>query len=143
MIKIKKVDGLDGLYEDLLKEMHYLTMGDSPMPDFTVGTWWLAYDGKDPVAFCGLTPSDVYVDAAYLKRAGVLPAWQGRGLQRRMIRIREREARKAGFLYLRTDVSNDNPASANNLIKCGFRMFWPKQPWAFDYSTYWVKDLAK
>jgi GNAT superfamily N-acetyltransferase len=141
MIKLKRSDVSDDLHIDTLKDMHALTFGDSEVPTFDRGVWWVAYDGSDPVGFCGMEASSDYADVMYFKRAGVLPAWQGHGLQRRMIRVRERYARRIGIRYLRTDVSNDNPASANNLIRCGFRMFWPRHPWAFDYSTYWFKEL--
>lgn len=39
-----------------------------------------------------------------------------------------------------TDTS-DNPSSANNLIKCGYRMFTPEHPWGFRHTCYWEKNL--
>src|SRR4051794_9152571 len=59
------------------------------------GDWWIASDAmKNPVAFAGLWPSLSTPGAGYLCRAGVLPAGRGHGVQRRLIRIREREAKR-------------------------------------------------
>jgi hypothetical protein len=39
-----------------------------------------------------------------------------------------------------TDTS-DNPSSANNLIACGYRIYRPTDPWGFNHTIYWTKDL--
>jgi hypothetical protein len=39
-----------------------------------------------------------------------------------------------------TDTS-DNPSSANNLIACGYRIYRPTEPWGFNHTIYWTKDL--
>jgi len=33
--------------------------------------------------------------------------------------------------------TNENPASANNLIATGFKMFEPSEPWSFKTALYW------
>ena len=42
--------------------------------------------------------------------------------------------------YLITDTI-ENPASANHLIDCGFRLFDPITLWANEGSLYWRKEL--
>jgi predicted acetyltransferase len=99
-------------------------------------------DGAREVAgFCGLTPTyDAPTDTAYLKRAGVLPWHRGAGLQKRFLRVRERKAKHLGFSSIVTDTT-DNPASANSLIACGYRIYRPASPWGWNHTIYWKKDL--
>ena len=105
------------------------------------GNWWVGYDGDMPVAFCLVAPSLRWADAIYLARAGVVPSHQGLGLQLRMIRIRERWAKRQGrFKWSITDTS-DNPASANSLINAGYKLFEPTSPWGLSTSLYWRKRL--
>jgi len=107
----------------------------------TSGYWWLVYseDGV-PVAFAGLVPSQRWSDCGYLCRAGVLPAHRGQGIQKKLIRVRVRQARALGWNWLITD-THDNPASANNLIARGFRLFNPTKPWGADSALYWRLKL--
>jgi hypothetical protein len=58
-----------------------------------------------------------------------------------MIRKRIAHARSLGWKQLFTETILDNPASANALINCGFRMFWPAHPWGSPYAVYWRLDL--
>lgn len=144
--RIAKVDGFDDEYADILKSLHNELFGNAaPQIDPEQGWWWLAYgtDGaRDIAGFCGLTPTDPEpITVAYLKRAGVVFSHRGHGLQRRFVRVREACARKHGFKTLVTDTT-DNPSSANNLIACGYRMYTPAEPWAFNNSCYWYKDLT-
>ncbi len=101
------------------------------------GHWWIAYaeDGK-PVAFAGLVRSIRFSDAGYLCRAGVLDAFTGHGLQTKLIKARLAQAKKLGWNWVLTDTT-DNPASANSLIKAGFRIYTPSEPWSFKHSIYW------
>ena len=103
----------------------------------TFGYWWLVHseDGV-PVAFAGLVPSQRWSDCGYLCRAGVLPTHRGQGIQKKLIRVRIRQARALGWNWLVTD-TNDNPASANSLIARGFKMFDPTKPWGADKTLYW------
>jgi GNAT superfamily N-acetyltransferase len=142
--RIKRVDGEDEIYAELLRQLHDETFGSSaPQIDPERGWWWVATDGRELAGFCGLTP--VYAqpsDVGYLKRAGVLRPHRGQGLQRRFVRVREAQARREGLRTLITDTS-DNPSSANNLIACGYRIYRPDEPWGFPHTIYWYKDLSK
>lgn len=76
----------------------------------------------------------------YLWRAGVISIHRGKGLQKRMIRVREALARKLGGEYMISD-TNLNPESANNLIKCGYLTYNPSSPYGFETAIYWRKKL--
>jgi GNAT superfamily N-acetyltransferase len=102
--------------------------------------FWAAYDNARIIAFCGL---DLLPDegAAFLCRAWVRPDRRGRGLQHRMIRLRERYARSIGVERLITYTAYGNCPSANSLIKCGFKMYNPANPWGLPQANYWYKVL--
>lgn len=142
--RIKRVDGTDEDVADTIRELHDEIFGDSaPQVQPERGYWWLAFsanESRELAGFCGLT--ETYADASlgYLKRAGVLLGHRGQGLQRRFVRVREAQARKLNMRALVTDTS-DNPSSANNLITCGYRIYRPENPWAFNHTIYWSKDL--
>ena len=104
------------------------------------GWWWLGTDGQQTVAFCLLTPSSQWSDTAYLARSGVLPAWRGQGLQKRMINLRERFARRHGYRWMISDTT-DNFPSANSLISKGYKLYSPSKPWAYEVTLYWRKKL--
>lgn len=116
--------------------------GDTPM-EVDHGHWWIVYteEGK-PVGFAGLTRSAQWSNAGYMCRAGVLTAYQGHGLQKRLIQARVRKARTLKWRWLLTDTT-DNPASSNSLIALGFRLYIPSIPWAFKNSLYWRLDISK
>ena len=137
---IREVDGFDDDIAETLDILHDLCFGTTaPKVPYDYGHWWIAYCDKEPVAFAGLTPSTMGEGIGYLKRVGVLPEHRGRGLHKRLTRVREARAKRNGWHQLITDTT-DNVPSANNLIKAGYRLFRP-QPWAFERSLYWMKEL--
>jgi Acetyltransferase (GNAT) family len=143
--KIREVDGSDEEVAETIREFNKLS--DSSFPDLTDdelerGFWWLAYWGKEPVAFAGMTISRGSDDTAYFKRAGVLPGMhRGKGLQLRLMRVRTAKARKLGLKYIVSE-STGTVYSANNFYKAGFSMYNPEHPWAFKESIYWIKQLV-
>lgn len=125
-----------------LARLQRLVLPADEPADASVGWWWLAFDEADaPIGFAGMVQSSRWLDAAYLCRAGVVPRARGVGLQARLILAREKTARALGMRRAITD-TNDNPASANSLIRRGFRMYSPAQPWAAAGACYWRKRLA-
>ena len=125
--------------------LHWLQLAilplDVPAPT-NEGHWWVVNRDGAPVGFAGMRQSAQWLDAVYLCRAGVLPAVRGQGLQKRLIRVREAKAKALGARWLVTDTFN-NPASANSLIGCGFKMFSPSIPWAAEGACYWKKELKQ
>jgi len=140
--RIVRVDGDDESISSTLTRLHEATFGSTaPIPHFNVGWWWLVKHREQPLGsagFCGLRKLDS--NTGYLKRAGVLPVARGQGLQRRMITVREAQARRLELKEMLTDTT-DNPASANTLIRAGYRLFTPASPWGLPGALYWRKKL--
>ncbi len=114
------------------------------IPDLYTGQWWLMYHNSDPVAFCGLHHSQQYEKTGYLCRVGVSFHHRGRGLHKKLIKVRERWARSHGIDYLVTDTHLLNLASSNSLIRAGYRLWKPRrgQGWAsYRNALYWWKKL--
>lgn len=94
---------------------------DEPMSNDTLNDslWWVAEQSDQIVAYGGLYLG--IEDQAWLVRMGVLPAFRGRHLQRKLIRSRLRAARKTGVPAVDTYTHVTNIASQRSLIACGFR----------------------
>ena len=108
--------------------------------DTNFGSWWIATkDGVD-IGFAGLVRTVSWTDCGYLCRAGVIPDARGQGLQKKLIRVRLRQAKALGWKWVITDTT-DNPASANSLIATGFKLFQPTKPWGFKNTLYWRRKL--
>lgn len=114
---------------------------DDPL-DPSKGDWWVAWEGQEPVAFACLKPTRGDPSTGYLARAGVVKAARGKGLQKRLIRVREARAKALGMQCVVTDTANFNVASSNSLIACGYRLYRPAYLWGFHDGNYWKKELA-
>jgi GNAT superfamily N-acetyltransferase len=101
--------------------------------------WWVAEDYR-PIAFAGL---HLYQQpkVAFLCRVGVLSNYRGFGLQRRFIRVREKHAVRRGYDRIVTYTERNNYASANNLIRCGYRLYHPRREFGLKDSLYFEKQL--
>lgn len=104
------------------------------------GFWWVVKLGAEVVGFCAMRRSTRWTDTGYLWRSAVVREHRGKGLQKRMIKVREKEARRQGWVWLISD-TNDNTSSANNLIKSGYTMYDPSWPYGVDTTCYWRKRL--
>lgn len=139
---IRKANTRDQLTVSLLIRMQRECLpGDAPlMPQ--AGLWWIAYshDGY-PAAFASMKPSARWEKTGYLSRSGVLPSFRGNGIQKRMIRVRLKTAKKLGWHWVLSDTS-ENPESSNSLISCGFKMYEPREPYGLKTSIYWRKKLT-
>jgi len=140
MFSVRQVDGSLETQAALLHWLQLETLsGDTPLTT-NVGWWWILYQDDRPIGFCSLRRSAQWGDTGYLCRAGILSKYRGKGLQKRLIRVRERQAKRLKLNWLITDTYN-NPASANSIIACGFKMFTPSKPWGADETCYWRKKL--
>lgn len=115
--------------------------GRSAVPLLHKGYWWLAYEGGEVVAFAGLVHSSHYQKTGYLCRAGVAGHSQGQGIQKKLIRARVAKARRLGWHFAMCDTHTRNPASANSLISCGFKMFVPFRKWNGRDHVYWQRRI--
>lgn len=112
---------------------------DAPYMDKSAW-YWVGFWRETPVAFCILAPSVRWADCVYLARAGVVSEFRGRGLQKKMITLREKWARKQGYKWAVTDTSENTP-SANSLISRDYRLYEPAKPWGLSRALYWRKRL--
>jgi GNAT superfamily N-acetyltransferase len=141
MYRIREVDGNDEEIADTLTELHRLTFFDgASIPEFDQGHWWLTYHGDMPIAFAGAVPWTRASNAGYFCRVGVLKKHCGNGLQLRLMRALEARARRNGWSCIISDTT-DNPASANNFIRAGYRLYRPRRPWAWPTTLYWRKPM--
>jgi GNAT superfamily N-acetyltransferase len=125
---------------EILKLQSDLFPDDELVDPLHGGEWWLAVHGQAVAGFAGYVESRSIPGAVYLCRAGVRPEYRGAGLQRRLIQARLRHAKASGAPLALT-TTFDNPASANNLIRTGFHMYTPDDPWGVDGTCYWKKNL--
>lgn len=140
--RTRRVDGTDEDIADTIRELHELCFGNTAPnvhPD-TEGYWWLTFHGSEPVAFCGMKPSAQWANTGYLYRVGVLDGHRGKGLQQRLIAVREAHARKLGWTHTITDTTENTPSS-NSLIRRGYVLYEPAKPWGFPHTLYWKKTL--
>lgn len=138
----KLVAAPDNLSSSVIKKLAELDLicfgpEDHASLDLSESYWWFIYNeaGK-VVAYSGLK---LYPQACFLCRSGVLKEARGAGLQRRMIYTRERKAKKLGFKRIITYTSRFNAASANNIFKCGYKLYVPKIEWASSSCVYFEK----
>lgn len=100
--------------------------------------WWLMRAPDGSVAgYCAARPWKPD-NAVYLARVGIMAAHRGQGLQRRLIRVRLRWAKREGYSMAYTYTLPTNPASSVNLIREGMLPFWPSTPWGGDAACYWI-----
>ena len=138
---VRQVDPRDPEIWVILERLQLTCLpGDIPQKPSS-GYWWLCYtDTGIPIDFAGMVPSVRWEETGYLSRAGILPQHQGQGLQKRLIKVRISKAKTLGWKYLLSDTS-ENPASANSLISCGFKMYEPTRPYGLKTSLYWRRRL--
>jgi len=111
--------------------------------DLADSIWWIVWRGKQAVAYAGLRPCQNACNTGlgFLCRVGVIPQHRGKGLQKRLISVRERQARRMGLTQLVTYCVPWNPPSINSLISCGYKTYRPETPWGGGGSIYFRKTL--
>jgi GNAT superfamily N-acetyltransferase len=143
-VRITQVRRLSDL--DNIVEMHKQLFVDKveEIPSFEKGAWWVLSVDGEPAGFAGIHPSRWWDKTAYLCRVGVLEEYQGHGYQKKLIKSREKWARKQGYSWVVTDAALDNPASSNSLISCGYKLWRPHYRWAgYEPALYWKKHIGK
>lgn len=139
-MQIKRVDLRQPKVQNELSVLQQKCLPYDTTYDTSSGYWWIAYQDGVACGFAGLIYSSWWSDCGYLIRCGVLENCRGLGLQKKFIRIRIRQAKALGMNWLITS-TYDNPASANSLISCGFKMFNPAKPWMAKHTSYWRLKL--
>lgn len=105
-----------------------------PPPD---AVWWVAVDGGgEPVAYAGMRPAHNHAGCLYSFGCAVLPEHRGHGLQVRLLRARQRYARRAAADIVTYTVVCNVP-SARSLVRAGFVPWEPSVAWAGWDVCYW------
>lgn len=116
---------------------------DEPIEDPDHHVWFVGFDGDTPVCYASfklLGGTDA--GTAFLSRCGVLESHRGQGLQKRLIKAREREARRQGATVMITYTVSWNAHSMNSLYSCGYRAYIPASKWGGEGAVYFSKPLA-
>lgn len=103
--------------------------------------WWLVTQNTKVVGACALGREKNDPNTWYLARAAVVPAARGRGLQRKMLRLREHYARARGAKCLVSYTIPTNGPSIRNLLACGYEIYEPRWNWAGEWAVYFRKDF--
>ena len=143
MFKVRRIATPDDIAEEdikLLNRLEIRTLGVESLCDKKGSYWWYAYCDDEIAGFAGLLHYPE-LDCSFLYRAGVLKYFRGNGLQRRMIGVREKQAKRDGYSRIVSYTSYDNIHSANNLIKCGYKLYKPKWDWGVENALYFEKEL--
>jgi GNAT superfamily N-acetyltransferase len=139
---ITEVSGIE--YTDEIKRFNGLFKKDFlPLEDrhLSNGFWWFVHHGIQVVAFAGLVPFEPFPRVGYTKRQAVLKEHRGKGLQRQLIEASEILAREStDWTHLISECSANNPASANNHFRAGFKLCEVERPWAKE-TLFWIKEL--
>lgn len=118
---------------------------DDPLEITSGSHFWLLSINDTPSGFATMRGLQYDPDTVYFDRAGLKPIARGQGLHRRLIKVRLRYAKQLGFRRAITYCLDDNLASANNLIKCGFQLYEPQYRWADSANKkevlYFIRDL--
>lgn len=125
--------------KELIKRLHDQIFPDDVWCGIKDTVAWVVWCNKIPVGFCLLNISNPHY--GYYTRAGVLPSHQGKGLHSRMILVREKYARLAGYERIVTYTLPDNIQSISNLQKRNYRIYIPAKRYAGKKMLYWQKDL--
>ena len=140
-MKIQRVDIRYSRTQDKLSQLQRICLPYDIPYNTNFGYWWTVTSlCGDLIAFAGLVYSSRWSDCGYLCRSGVVPSSRGQGIQKKLIRVRIRQAKAIGMNWLITDTYH-NPASSNSLISCGFKLFDPSVPWGAKGTLYWRLKL--
>lgn len=126
-----------------VKEINDLVFYEKMVDVDEDSVWWLVSEGGVAVGFGGV--QEYNHNYAFLYRACILEDHRGYGLQRKLIKKRVKWAKDYGYKGVLTYTLAENTTSANNLIREGFLLFDPEEPWSSeedgDPVLYWYLDF--
>ena len=110
---------------------------DLEICDNTVG--WIIWHNKTPVGFCTMRMLTHRI--AYMDRAGILEEHRGKGLHKKLLRVRESYARRQNYKEIITYTVSDNFDSLFTLVRHGYKKYDPEYAYAGRTCHYVIKDL--
>ncbi len=137
-VRIRKTNN-----HELIKRLDTKLFGEEKKDEaHEASVWFIAQVGGRIAGFAGISAiKESGRTHGFLERAGVLKEFRGLGLQRLLIRAREREAKRLGLWALFTYTADWNYHSSNNLIRCGFQLYDPYHRYGIKNALYWKKEL--
>jgi len=119
-----------------------LFSGDAGIDTSKSWVWIVRVEGK-AIGFGAMRACETAVNRGLVlfTRAGVLPVWRGKGIQKRLIRLRATKAKRLGREVAIAYVMGMNCASSNALIGCGFKLYEPADLYAGKQAIYLRKVL--
>lgn len=130
MIRFAEASGLDA--ERWIRWMDGEVFPDDKPVTFHGSRWFIGWHGETPACYAAWRPHYPTVDLnplhlpkplGFLYRAGVMPLYRGKGLQAKLIGVREVDMRIAGVEVAATYTNPDSAASMRSLIACGYRPY--------------------
>lgn len=106
------------------------------------GKHWICYDEDEPVGFASMKPLTRHEGWWELTATGVLESHRGRGIQRALQRRMAGYIRRQKGKGIVTYTVLHNYPSMMNLLKSGFRFYWPAEPWVGDEVHYFMLALT-
>ena len=126
---------------DEIRRLHELALpGDKWVGD-DHAFWILRDDAGEALGFCSAIHW-VERNQVFLSRAAVASACRGAGLQRRMINVRLAWAMRQNAAEVVTYTTLKNYESMINLLRCGFRFYYPASMWCGNDVHYFKKVLC-
>lgn len=133
---IDKPSSVESLYEAIT---HWAGWIEAPYR-----RWWIALEqySSNEAGWLGFAGVQLDFERKHviMTPCEVKTEWRGKGIQRSFLKIREEWALENGFTDAFSLVLQENVVSANNLIKCGYRLIMPP-PWTNGKGLYFRKNL--
>lgn len=126
---------------DLVRQLHEDIFPLDEMVNIVEGKThcWIVWLNGDAVGFCAMDLLSSNI--AYFSRAGLSYKVRGKGLQKRLISVRERFAKKQGYAKIITYTVLDNIKSSVNLQKRGYFLYEPEYKYQGSDVLYWLKEI--
>jgi len=140
-VSVRRVDETLQYNQGLIQGLQLVCMPSDEIYPIAGSMWWVAWSGHCLAGFGGLKRLEHEPSVGFLCRAGVLDTYRGKGLHRRIIRVRVSAAKRLSLDYVTTYTLSLNAASSNNLIREGFKTYSPPWLWAGKGVVYWIRDL--
>lgn len=102
---------------------------------------WILWDEGKAVGFCSGACLQKE-NGSFLSRVGVVQGYQGKGLQRRLVRAYLAWSKKQGHKFSVTYTLFSNWKSIVNLLKCGYTFYAPACNWAGEGVHYFYRELS-
>lgn len=138
---VRKVKNIFDISDDLTNNLQELWGVNKPNWLTPVHYWWVVFDitDKNNPVWVGYGAARIHDQVTlYVGPTFIKEEYRGLGLQKKLLKTREKFAKKTGFSVLISSTNCDNIWSGNNLIRCGFTQ---RKPWdeLSQHGLYWEK----